>query len=106
MLIACDVAIADEMGWSRIKNGLLLNAAEQAGFDVLLSGDRTISYEQNMTGRKIGLVSMSDNHWPIVKDYFSPIFAAVETVRPGEVLPVYCGRFIPHRFRKPPGPSV
>jgi hypothetical protein len=36
---------------------------------VLLSGDQTIKYEQSMAGRKIAVVSMSDNYWPIVKDY-------------------------------------
>jgi hypothetical protein len=51
-LLACDVKVADEMGWSRTQNGLLLDAAEQAEFDVVLSGDQTIKYEQNMTGRR------------------------------------------------------
>ncbi len=55
------------MGRSRTKNGVLLDAAEEAGFEVLLSGDQTIKYEQNMRGRKIGVISMSDKHWPIVK---------------------------------------
>lgn len=72
-LNACDVKVADEMGWSRTKDGLLLDAAEQAGFDVLLSGDQTIKYEQNMSGRKIGVISMSDNRWPIVKGYVQAI---------------------------------
>ena len=85
------------MGWSRIENGQLLDAAEQAGFDVVLSGDQTIRYEQNMTGRKIGIVSMSDNHWPIVKDYVLAIAEAVEQVKPGEVRLVYCGTFVRRR---------
>ncbi len=57
------VKLADEMGWAHLKNGDLLTAAEQAGFDVLLSGDKTIRHEQNMKGRRIALVYMSDNHW-------------------------------------------
>jgi len=96
-LKACDVKVADEMGWSRTKNGLLLDAAEQAGFEVLLSGDQTIKYEQNMSGRKIGVISMSDNHWPIVKAYVPAIAEAIEQVLPGEVRAVYCGTFVPRR---------
>jgi len=103
-LLTCDVKVADEMGWSRTQNGLLLDAAEQAGFDVVLSGDQTIKYEQNMTGRKVGVVSMSDNHWPIVKDHIAAIADAIQEVQPGEVRPVYCGTFAPRRSGKPPGP--
>lgn len=88
------------MGWSRIKNGLLLYAAEQAGFEVLLSGDQTIEYEQNMSDRKIGVVLMPDNHWPIVKDYVPGIAEAIEQVHPGEVRPVYCGTFVLRRSAK------
>ena len=95
---------ADEMGWAKLKNGQLLNAAEAAGFDVLLSSDKTIKYEQNMTGRKIGVVAMSDNHWPSVGEYGSAIAEAVDVVRPGEVLPVFCGRFLPRKFRNQPKP--
>jgi hypothetical protein len=89
------------MGWSRLKNGTLLTAAEQAGFDVLLSSDKTMKYEQNMSGRKIGVVSMSDNHWSLVKPFVADIDRAVHAVKPGEFLPVYCGRFVPAKFRNP-----
>ena len=91
----------DEMGWSTLKNGQLLDSAEAAGFDVLLSSDKTIRYEQNMAGRKIGVVSRSDNHWPSVGEYGSDIARAVDDVQPGEVLPVFCGKFVPRKFQKP-----
>jgi hypothetical protein len=100
-LRAYEIKLADEMGWATFQNGQLLSAAERAGFEVLLSGDQTIKYEQSMTGRKIRVVSMSDNHWPIVKDYVDAILKAVATVNPGEIKPVFCGRFRPQRMRKP-----
>ena len=93
MLIACDVKVCDEMGWSRIQNGLLLDAAEASGFHVLLSGDQTIPYEQNMTSRKIALVCISDNHLGIVREYAPAIATAIEQVQSGEVRRVYCGTF-------------
>jgi hypothetical protein len=91
------------MGWSRVSNGKLLDAAEQAGFEVLLTGDKSLRYEQNMTGRKIGVVSMSDNHWNIVQDYVPAIVEAVEMVKPGDFLGVYCGIFSARKLRKPEG---
>ena len=44
------------MGWDRLSKGELLTAAEQAGFDLLLTTDKNIRYQQNLTGRKIALV--------------------------------------------------
>lgn len=80
-----EIKLADEVGWATLQNGQLLSAAERAGFEVLLSGDQTIKYERSMIGRKIGVVSMSDNHWTIVKDYADAILKAVATVNPGEI---------------------
>ena len=103
-LVAHDVKRARELGWDELQNGDLLAAAESAGFDILLSGDKTIRHEQNMVGRKIALVYMSDNHWPIVKDHAHAIVDAIDNVAPGEVRSVFCGQFVPAKFRKPSSP--
>jgi putative NIF3 family GTP cyclohydrolase 1 type 2 len=47
------------MSWGGLKNGLLLNAAEDAGFDVLVTGDLSLQYQQNLTDRRIAVVSLS-----------------------------------------------
>jgi len=95
-----EVTRAGEPGWSELKNGALPSAAEIAGFDVLLSGDKMIQHEQNMAGRKIALVYMSDNQRLVVKDRVAAIGGAL----PGMVTAVDCGAFVPRRFRKRPGP--
>ena len=43
-------------GWSGLKNGALLTAAEEAGFDLFITADQEISYQQNLTGRKMALL--------------------------------------------------
>ena len=55
-----------------------------------------------MTRRNIGVVSMSDNHWGIVKAYVTVLAEAIELVQPGQVRRVYCGAFAPRRLVKPP----
>jgi hypothetical protein len=47
-----DVVRADEFGWQGLENGALLDAAEKAGFDLLLTCDQNVRYQQNSTGRK------------------------------------------------------
>ena len=73
------------MGWSpRLKNGELLNAAEIGGFDALLTCDQNIRYQQNLTGRKLGIVILTSNLWPSVRNCGPAIEAAIETAAPGK----------------------
>ena len=52
-----------EEGWERLVNGDLLQAAESAGFEVLLTTDNGFGYQQNLSGRKIAIVVLSRNKW-------------------------------------------
>ena len=73
-----------EMQWpERLKNGELLNAAEQAGFETLLTADQNIRYQQNLTGRKLALVVLGSNFWPVVQQHEAEIAAAVDAATPG-----------------------
>ncbi len=73
-----------EMEWHpQLENGELLRASEAAGFDVLITSDQNIRYQQNLTGRKIALVVLGSNIWPIVRDHERTIAAKVEAATPG-----------------------
>ena len=77
------VTRARELGWDTLSNGELLAEAEQAGFDVFLTADRNIRYQQNLTGRKIALVVLSTPQWPVVRLHTAKIVAAVNAATPG-----------------------
>ena len=70
-------------GWSGLKNGALLNAAEEAGFDLFITADQELSYQQNLTGREMALVVLSTNNWSLVKAHIAEILAAINAVTPG-----------------------
>ena len=70
-------------GWSGLKNGALLDAAEQAGFDLFVTADRELSYQQNLTGRKMALVVLSTNNWSFIKAHVGQIMAAIDAAKPG-----------------------
>lgn len=55
---------ARSRGWDTLGNGELLDAAEAAGFDVFLTTDRNIRYQQNLTGRKIAIVILDKARMP------------------------------------------
>jgi hypothetical protein len=70
-------------GWSGLQNGALLDAAEQAGFELFITADQELSYQQNLTGRKMALVVLSTNNWDFIKAGIGEIIAAVDAATPG-----------------------
>ena len=78
-----DVTEAIERGWDRISNGELLEVAEAAGFDLLLTTDKRIRYQQNLTGRKIAIVVLGNSTWRLVRMYLDRIALAVAGATPG-----------------------
>jgi hypothetical protein len=82
------VTKAKDRGWDRLGNGDLLTAAEEAGFDVLVTADKNIRYQQNLEGRRIALVVLSTPQWPVVKKHVEKIVAAVGAATPGSYFEV------------------
>ena len=73
---------AQAKGWDTLSNGALLNAAEEAAFDVVLTTDRRIRYQQNLTARRIALVVLiGSTRWSRVRQHVDRIAAAVPAPR-------------------------
>ena len=77
-------ATSDE-GWSTLVNGVLLDAAEKAGYDVMVTADQNIPAQQRMAGRRLALVILSTNSWPVIGANPAPAIAAVDAATPGSV---------------------
>ncbi len=82
------VTKAKDRGWDRLTNGDLLEAAERAGFDVLVTGDKNMRYQQNLEGRRIALVVLSTPQWPVVKLHLAKIAAAVNAATTGSYIEI------------------
>jgi hypothetical protein len=74
---------AIERGWERLANGALLDAAEAAGFDLLVTADKNIYYQQNLTGRKISIVVLGNAQWPVLRRYVERVVAALDAATTG-----------------------
>ena len=75
---------AQARGWDTLNNGALLNAAEEAAFDLLLTTDRRIRYQQNLAGRKLALVVLTGTtKWSRVRLHLQRIAAVVNAAAPG-----------------------
>ncbi len=82
-LVEFEISTAQEMGWGRVKNGELLKRAEGI-FDVFLTADQQLKYQQNLKGRKLAMLVLSTNRWPKVKAKTLEIVAAIHALRPGD----------------------
>ena len=83
-----EIALAVELEWDGLQNGALLDAAEKAGFDVLVTCDQNLPYQQNFTDRKVAVVILSTNHWLRIRPEAARIATAVEFVQRGQVVRV------------------
>jgi alkanesulfonate monooxygenase SsuD/methylene tetrahydromethanopterin reductase-like flavin-dependent oxidoreductase (luciferase family) len=88
------------MGWDELVNGDLIKAAESAGFDVMVTGDQNLVYQQNLTSRRVALVVLLANNWPTVKTNLAGIIDAVERAKLGSYQSVAFDR--PALLRRPP----
>ena len=75
-------------GWEELANGELIEAAELAGFEVLVTTDKNIRYQQNLTGRNISLVVLGNSQWPMVKLVVEDIVGAINSARPGSYIEI------------------
>ena len=76
------VSTAYELGWSTLKNGELLAVAESNGFDVFVTTDTNLVYQQNLSDRKIAIVVLSTTSWPRIQNSVAAIVSAVDAARP------------------------
>ena len=77
------VTTAKERGWDTLTNGNLLAEAERAGFDVLLTADKNMRYQQNLAGRTIAVVVLGQQQWPQLRTHVQRIVEAVNAAIPG-----------------------
>ena len=76
---------AADRGWETLRNGELIDRAEQEGYEVLITSDQKLRYQQNLAGRRLAIIVLLKNNWPRVRTRTEEIRAAVEETQPGEV---------------------
>ncbi len=81
-----DVATAARLGCGRLKNGELLDAAEAAGFDILITGDKNLGYQQSLVGRHIAVLILGSIRWAELRGQAGRIQAAARACASGAVI--------------------
>ena len=71
------VETAHERGWATLRNGDLLQAAENAGFDLMITTDQKLRYQQNLAERHIAIIVLSTTSWPRIRAVTDAVASAV-----------------------------
>ena len=77
-----------ERGWSTITNGELLRLAEDSGYDLLITTDQNLRYQQNLAERKISIIVLLSTSWPKIKLKAEDIHNSINDLEPGSYLEV------------------
>ncbi len=83
LLTQHQVSTAYELGWARLTNGNLLDAAEREAFEVLVTTDKNLKYQQNLSLRQIAIVVLFSTSWPRIKQEVTAVLHAVDKAVPG-----------------------
>jgi predicted nuclease of predicted toxin-antitoxin system len=70
-------------GWAGLSNGALLEVAENASFDVMITADQNLNYQQNLVGMKLALIALSTNRYSLVVAAAARIARATDEAQPG-----------------------
>ena len=82
-LVPHEVSTAFEMGWAKLENGDLLDTAERR-VDVFITTDRSLRYQQNLSGRQLAILVLPTTNWMEIREHVPEITAAVAGLAPGD----------------------
>jgi predicted nuclease of predicted toxin-antitoxin system len=87
LLTGFEITTVQDLGWSGITNGSLLELAE-GQFDVLITSDQNLKYQQNLSGRLLSIIQLPTNQVPIVASLAPAVEAVLETMQTGEFIQI------------------
>ena len=76
---------AADRGWETLRNGELIDRAEQEGYEVLITTDQKLRYQQNLAGRRLAIIVLLKNNWPRVQLRTEEILTTLGQIQAGEL---------------------
>lgn len=73
---------ATEMGWATLTNGELIGAAERNGYDLIITTDQNLKYQQNIPQRKLGIIVLKTTSWPRIRNATSQVVSKILSLPP------------------------
>lgn len=81
--------MAADRGWDRLANGDLLDSAERDGFEILITTDRSMRHQQNLSSRRLAIIVLLSQAWPYTRSRIEEIRDTVANIQLGELREIY-----------------
>ena len=78
-----EISTTYERGWSELRNGELLDAAEREGFALLVTTDSNLRHQQNLSKRRVAIVVLLSTSWPRIQRAIPTVASAIDAASPG-----------------------
>lgn len=78
------VDTAFERGWGALQNGARIEIAESSGFDMLVTTDKNLRYQQNLRGRRLAILILWTTSWPEILPHADDVAIVTAGLQPGE----------------------
>lgn len=82
------VHTTERLGWDRLPDGDVLTRAAEAGYELLITCDKRLRHQQNLSGRNLSVLVLMYNNWRMIRARTDVINAAINQIGPGELLEV------------------
>ena len=83
-----EIVTAQSKGWGELENGDLVAAADNNGFDLLMTADKNLRYQQNLTGRQIAILVLPTNKLKVLTRTVPTIRAKVNSIKAGDFIEI------------------
>lgn len=80
---------AFERGWSQLRNSALLDRAEADGYQLLVTTDQSLRYQQDLANRELAILVLMSTAWPRIRLQTDVVRAVINKIRPGECREVH-----------------
>ena len=82
------VTTAYEEGWSNLSNGDLLKSAEDKGYQIFVTTDRNLRYQQNLSDRQIAIVVLLSTSWPRIRTQTDKVCGVINEIKLGDYIEI------------------
>ena len=87
LLTGFEIKTVQDQGWSGVTNGALLRLAERQ-FDVFITSDQNLKYQQNLAGRQLAIIQLPTNQVPLIVKLARKVQAMLESIQTGEFVAI------------------
>ncbi|MEK7486619.1 MAG: hypothetical protein AABZ60_20040 [Planctomycetota bacterium] len=82
------IDITYEQGWSNLSNGDLIKTAKREGYQLLITTDQNLRYQQNLAERQLAIIVLLSTSWPRIRLRVKDVQATIDAITLGDYIEI------------------